>query len=184
MGRGALVLVVGPSGAGKDTLIGKAREALAGDDRFVFPRRIVTRTAVAELEDHDTVEPAEFEEQKLRGAYALDWRAHGLSYALPASIKAAMTAGKVVVVNVSRTIIPQALQKYEHVHVLLITARPEVRAERLAVRGRETPADIADRLAREGAAVPEGVKPVVVDNSGPLEVGLMAFVAALKALAG
>jgi ribose 1,5-bisphosphokinase len=183
MGHGALVLVVGPSGVGKDTLIGKAREALAGNDRFVFPRRVVTRTAVAELEDHDTVEPAEFQKQKLLGAYALDWQAHGLSYALPASIEATMKAGGVVVANVSRAVIPRALQKYEDVHVLLIAARPEVREERLATRGRETAPDIAGRLAREGAAVPEGVKPVVVDNSGPLEVGLIAFVAALKALA-
>ena len=184
MGHGTLVLVVGPSGVGKDTLIGKAREALAGNDRFVFPRRTVTRTAVAELEDHDTVEPAEFQKQKLRGAYALNWQAHGLSYALPASIEAAMNAGSVVVANVSRAVIPRALEKYEHVHVLLISARPEVRAARLATRGRETAADIAERLAHEGAAVPEGVKPVVVDNSGPLDVGLTSFMAALRAIAG
>ena len=52
-----LVLVVGPSGAGKDTLINAAKAALAGDDRFVFPRRVVTRPAVTALEDHDTVTP-------------------------------------------------------------------------------------------------------------------------------
>src|SRR3569833_150302 len=48
-----VALVVGPSGAGKDTLIGGAREALAGDDRFVFVRRIVTRAGNS-AEDHDS----------------------------------------------------------------------------------------------------------------------------------
>ena len=79
-----LVLVVGPSGAGKDTLINAAREALAGDRRFAFPRRVVTRPAVAALEDHDSVTRAEFALQEANGAYALSWEAHGLHYGLPA----------------------------------------------------------------------------------------------------
>ncbi|MBN9309568.1 MAG: phosphonate metabolism protein/1,5-bisphosphokinase (PRPP-forming) PhnN, partial [Devosia sp.] len=78
MSEGALVLVVGPSGAGKDTLIGAAKTALAGDPRFTFPRRVVTRQAMVELEDHDSIDAVEFSRQKLRGAYALDWEAHGL----------------------------------------------------------------------------------------------------------
>ena len=40
---GSLVLVVGPSGVGKDTLIGGAKQALENDRRFTFVRRVVTR---------------------------------------------------------------------------------------------------------------------------------------------
>jgi len=183
MGNGALALVVGPSGAGKDTLIGAARSALADDHRFSFPRRVVTRTAMAELEDHDSVDVNEFGRQKLRGAYALDWEAHGLCYGVPAAIDAAMVAGRIVVVNTSRKVIERAIEKYPNCHVLLVTARPEVRAKRLAGRGRESAEDIEARLRREGAPVPDGVIPVVIDNSDGLDDGIAAFVGALRGIA-
>lgn len=183
MGEGALVLVVGPSGAGKDTLIAAAREALAGDERFVFPRRIVTRNAMAELEDHESIDRQGFEAARRDGRFALDWEAHGLLYALPGSVDSAIADGKVVVANVSRRVIPQALHKYAHATVLLITADAPVRAKRLAARGREGAADVAARLAREAAPVPKDVTPVMIDNSGPLADGIAAFVGVLGAIA-
>jgi phosphonate metabolism protein PhnN/1,5-bisphosphokinase (PRPP-forming) len=183
MGNGALALVVGPSGAGKDTLIGAAKAALADDPRFSFPRRVVTRAAMVELEDHDSIDVNEFGRQKLRGAYALDWEAHGLCYGVPAAIDVAMVAGRIVVVNTSRKVIERAIEKYPNCHVLLVTARPEVRAKRLAGRGRESAEDIAARLQREGAPVPDGVVPLVIDNSAGLDDGVAAFVGALRAIA-
>jgi len=184
MATGALVLVVGPSGAGKDTLIGAAKAALAGDARFNFPRRVVTRAAMVELEDHDSVDVTEFNRQKQRGAYALDWEAHGLCYGVPAAIDAAMVAGRVVVVNTSRRVVERAIEKYPACHVLLVTARPEIRAKRLAGRGRETAAEVSARLEREGAPVPDGVDPIVIDNSTDLDAGVRRFVGALKSIAG
>jgi phosphonate metabolism protein PhnN/1,5-bisphosphokinase (PRPP-forming) len=183
MREGALVLVVGPSGAGKDTLIGAAKTALGDDPRFSFPRRVVTRQAMVELEDHDSVDTAEFGRRKLRGAYALDWEAHGLCYGVPAAIDAAMVAGRVVVVNTSRKVIEQAVEKYPACHVLVVMADRDVRARRLAGRGRESAEDVAARLAREGAPVPAGVEAVTVDNSGSLDEGVARFVGALRAIA-
>ena len=52
---GTLFLVVGPSGAGKDTLMYGARAALAGKQDILFARRAITRPLYAGGEDHDAV---------------------------------------------------------------------------------------------------------------------------------
>ena len=78
---GVLVLIVGPSGVGKDTLITGARQALDGDKRFSFVRRLVTRPTDVDLEDHISIDPVEFALGKASGRFALCWDAHGLNYA-------------------------------------------------------------------------------------------------------
>ena len=178
---GSLVLVVGPSGAGKDTLINAARAALAGDPRFVFPRRTITRTAVAALEDHDYVSHETNDRQDGEGAFALSWQAHGLSFGIPRSTLNAVAAGQVVVVNGSRAIADPACRAIPETRILLIEATPAVRAARLAGRGRETAAEVARRLERE---VPDALPGAIrIDNSGELAAGTTAFLAALSSLA-
>lgn len=145
---GCLVLVVGPSGAGKDTLIRLAREALAGDPRYVFPRRLVTRPPSAD-EDNDEIDAAAFAEGCAAGRFTLHWRAHGLGYAIPAEAGRLAAAGHVVVCNVSRRVVAQARAAESRVSVVEITAPPEILMQRLAARGRAEDGDLAARLARE-----------------------------------
>ena len=180
---GSLVLVVGPSGVGKDTLISGARQALENDKRFVFVRRIVTRPTAAEVEDHDSLDAETFRQMDEAGRFALSWDAHSLRYALPISVDTDLALGKTVVANVSRHMIPEACAKYPSCAVLLITAEISCRAERLIRRGRESGDQITARLARESAPVPAGIAPIIIDNSGPLAIGVTAFVMALRTIA-
>lgn len=147
IGPGRLVLVVGPSGAGKDTLIGLVREACSDNPRFAFPRRTVTREASAH-EENEAVDAAAFDAERGAGAFALAWTAHGLSYGLRRTVDDDIHAGRTVIVNVSRTIVAQARRRYTNVVVVQVTAPPEVLAERLAARGRASDGAIVDRLSR------------------------------------
>ena len=172
-----LVLVVGPSGAGKDTLLDRARVALADEPRVRFVRREITRPASAGGEAHTEVTPDQFADR--RASYALSWQAHGLGYGIPGDIAEDLAAGRVVVANISRAVIAEAAAKFP-VCVLEITAPPAVLAERLAMRGRESADDIAARLARQ-VALPNGVRVVTVVNDRSPEEGAAAVRAAILA---
>jgi ribose 1,5-bisphosphokinase len=177
IGPGRLVLVVGPSGAGKDTLIGLARATLRNDPSVVFPRRVVTRAASV-AEDHDSMNADAFEAAVRAGAFALWWDAHGLRYGIPASIDADIRATRTVVCNVSRTIIATARQRYAEVMVALVTAPPEVLAARLAARSRGSDGAIAQRLARSDGFA-DLAADCVIANVGAPEAGAAALTAAI-----
>lgn len=147
IGPGRLVLVVGPSGAGKDTLLRLAQAACIDDHDIVFPRRVVTRESSA-AEDNIAVSPDEFQRALDHGDFAVHWEAHGHSYALPLEINDDIRAGRAVVVNVSRTVIGALRGTYANVIVVAITAPPDVLAQRLAARARHSDGNITDRLAR------------------------------------
>jgi ribose 1,5-bisphosphokinase len=154
---GRLILVVGPSGAGKDTLLGFAKAACAEDPNIVFARRVITREASAS-EDNEEVSQDAFEEAKARGDYAVHWEAHGHCYALARTIDDELGAGRTVIANVSRTVIGAMRRAYADVVVVLITVPPQVLAERLAMRGRSSDGNIEHRLGRmvdDTKAVPD-----------------------------
>src|SRR5258708_783911 len=147
IGPGRLVLVVGPSGAGKGTLLRLAPAGCADGRDVVFSRRIVTRESSAD-EDNVALGPDEFRSAREQGEFAVSWDAHGHSYALPLDINDDIRAGRAVVVNVSRTVIAALRQAYANVVVVAITAPPDVLAQRLAARARHSDGNIADRLTR------------------------------------
>lgn len=170
--------VVGPSGAGKDTLIAGALRAWPG---LRLVRRVITRPAAAGGEDFDGVTEAEFAARKARGAFALDWRAHGLRYGIPGD----QVAGPGdVVFNGSRAALPLAARVFPGLRVILVTAPDAVLAARLAARGREDEAGIRARLARAAYTLPEGISAAVVVNDGTVEEGIARLLAALQPVSG
>ena len=148
IGPGKLVLVVGPSGAGKDTLLGLAQSACADDKKIVFARRVVTREASG-AEDNEQTSFDGFREAVARGTFAIHWEAHGHAYGLPRSIEDDIRAGRTVVANVSRTVISALRHAFANVVVIAITAPADVLAARLAMRKRGSDGNIAQRLARK-----------------------------------
>ena len=178
IGPGRLVLVVGPSGAGKDTLLGVARAACADDRTVVFPRRVITREASAS-EDNDEVSIGTFQEALARGDYAMHWEAHGHCYALSRAMEDEIRSGRTVVANVSRTVIGAARRAYADVVVVLITAPPNVLAERIAMRARSSDGMAENRLRRtveDASAVPD----VTIVNTGSAEYHARQLVRIIK----
>ncbi len=176
-----LVAVVGPSGAGKDTLMAGARARLGPDGRFRFVRRSITRPASAGGEDHEPLDRDAFLRRRDTGGFALWWEAHGLLYGIPRDVEADLAADRCVVANLSRRALAEADARYPLL-VLEITAPPAVLAARLAARGREDPDRIAERLARE-APLPPSLRIRRVVNDGPPEAGATEVAAVLLAAA-
>ena len=150
IGPGRLILLVGPSGAGKDTLLVLAKTACAGDDNIVFVRRVVTRDA-SSFEDNEQLSGIEFLAAVGRGEFAIHWEAHGHHYGLPRTINDDIRAGRTVVANVSRMVVERMRRMYANVVVVAITAPADVLAQRLAMRSRASDGALQDRLARKVA---------------------------------
>lgn len=180
---GAFVAVVGPSGAGKDSLIALARDRLAGDGRFVFARRIVTREADPDLEDHECLDAEAFRAQAEAGQFCVHWEAHGLSYALPRTLLD--EPGQVIVANVSRRALADIARRFRALSVIEVTAPPEILLQRILARGRETREEIGARLARSvELVIPEGAHgPYKLENAGPLEMAAAGFIQQIEFIA-
>ena len=177
-----LILIVGPSGAGKDTLMNGARAALADDARFRFVRRVITRPGDMGEEAHESVTEQAFELRREAGDFALTWRAHGLHYGIPADISVDLARGRVVIVNVSRAVVAEAAARFP-VRVIEVVAPANVLARRLAARGRDDAVDVARRLSR-AVELPLPIDRERVMNDGTVEAGVRRMVAAINRVAG
>ena len=176
---GRLIVVVGPSGAGKDTLMAYAARQLQGRDDVVFVRRVITRDSEAGGEEHEAVCEADFQQMAETGGFAVSWEAHGLHYGIPADALSEVERGRLVIANGSRSALARFANACPSMTVINITARPEVLAERLEARGRESRKEILRRLQRSSPELSGEFDVVTIDNSGSIEDAGRAMVAAL-----
>lgn len=180
--RGMFVAVVGPSGAGKDSVIRHAGSLLAGNQSIRFLRRVVTRPSDPGLEDHDTLDETGFAAAEAAGAFAVSWRSHGLGYGLPAAMEDDLAAGRIVVANVSRAVLSDIARRHEML-VVEVTATPKIIARRLAERGRESAEAVGRRITRTVHFDRDAFRVVTIDNSGELAAAGGEFARLLRALA-
>ena len=138
-------------------------------------RRVITRPAQSGGEDFESVSEAEFARRLEAGDFVLHWRAHGLSYGIPAEVRGMLAAGRPVLFNGSRAALGEAARAFPELKVIHVTARPEVLRERLLARGRESAREIEKRLERARVPLPSGPETLELDNSGDLETALSAL---------
>ena len=178
---GRLIIVVGPSGAGKDSVIKAAQSHFEDHSRIGFVRRTITRKCDPAAEVHDSVDEQQFEQMDQRGEFSVSWRANGLFYGLPASIHDDVRNGCVLIANGSRAALDDIRSRFNQLTVVHITASEAVLAQRLKRRSRESTAEIQARLKRNSRIAPmSGDDVVAIDNGGERHVAIAEFIALLE----
>jgi ribose 1,5-bisphosphokinase len=146
-----LIYVVGPSGAGKDSVLSWLRKNLPKTAPVHWARRTIDRlpSEALDAEDHESVETAQFAQLVADDAFALHWDANAHRYGIRQSELSGLGDPKgCVLVNGSRAHLPDAASAYPGLTVLHITADRVVLRERLMRRGRESIDAIDARLKR------------------------------------
>ncbi len=175
----SLFYVIGPSGAGKDAIMQAARLALAGKP-VLFAHRYITRATADASENFVQLSTAEFEQRQRLGLFWLTWQSHQLAYGVGCEVRDWLHQGIRVVVNGSRQALPEvsAICAQDGVTLVPVWVQCEISvlAQRLRARGRESEAEIQERLHRAAAFVPPAGA-LVVDNSGALSDSVQQFLA-------
>lgn len=179
----ALVYVMGPAGAGKDSVLRQARRRLDGRHPVVFAHRYITRPQGEDIENYIALSPSEFALRRRRGLFAFDWSAYGFRYGIGIEIRAWLAAGLTVVIDGSRAHFARHAARLPHLLPVLITASEAELRRRLIRRGREGSAAIDRRMRRARRFAPCHPALVTIDNSGPLEHAAERFCRLLVARA-
>lgn len=180
MSEGIFFFLVGPSGAGKDSLLDGARAALLQTDRYVFAKRVITRPSGAPGEDHEAMNVREFAVAKTAGRFLITWDAHELRYGLDNTLLDALAQGRHVIANGSRAVIRELAAKLPRLVVVEVTASAAVLAARILGRGRENAEQTRLRLLRQVEPLPVDLETLRVNNDGTLDEGIQRFIHALE----
>jgi ribose 1,5-bisphosphokinase len=182
---GRLVYCMGPSGAGKDSLLDWLRPHLPASSPVHWARRTISRAATSGGETHESVDDSTFAQLRDAHAFALHWEANGLHYGVRHAELEPLRRGDWVLVNGSRAYLPQALQQFPELVAVHITASPGVLRQRLAARGRETAQQIEARVQRAVSfQPPPHTAAIEVRNDNALDDAGRALLHALQQLPG
>ncbi|MBD3253758.1 MAG: phosphonate metabolism protein/1,5-bisphosphokinase (PRPP-forming) PhnN [Candidatus Lokiarchaeota archaeon] len=172
---GTLFLVIGNSGSGKDSIIAKVIKNYPSNLKTVYAvRRYITRPP-SETEKNISVTDEEYEKMIFENKFALYWHSYGLDYGVPIEVEDWLKNGHPVLVNVSRTIVHTAREKYKNVKVVFVEVPFDKTVERIKKRGRETGVLLRERIERARKNQTFPTADFVVDNSGDLEDAVEQF---------
>lgn len=180
-----LLYFMGPSGAGKDSLLDWLRQHLPAGLPVQWARRTISRPASPGGEAHESTTPDDHAALRAADAFALHWEANGLAYGVRHAELAPLAQGRWLLVNGSRAYLPEALQRYPALVAVHITASPDVLRQRILLRGRESSDEVEQRVQRAlRFLAPPGTAGIEVRNDTSLDAAGRQLLQALERLPG
>jgi len=178
-----LIYVVGPSGAGKDSLLMWLRQHVPSGLLIHWARRTIDRPCIPDGEMHESVHTLEFNRLLDAQQLAMHWNANEHKYGIRNSELWPLAQRHWIFLNGSRAHLPHAATLYPGLTVLHITADIEMLRQRLLKRGRESHSAIENRLQRTiDWNAPAGCRLIEIHNNHSLESSGQQLMNALHAL--
>lgn len=173
-----IILVAGPSGSGKDTLLRNARIHFSGNGAISFARRYITRPP-DDNEDNYYLDTIGFKHLEKSGFFLSCWQAHRNYYGIAEHMAHDTNSYTTLVCSVSRGAVIDFDRRYPNTLTVNVTVEEDILKERLLARGRENEADIEKRLARATKKI-TARNLILFDNSGPLQESCAKFIDLLE----
>ena len=164
--NGQLIVVVGPSGSGKDTLLKKVINKIPNS---ILIKRYITRKKDIKNEDHYSISIKNFEDKISKKFFFIYWKAHGFSYGIPFKEIKKIEQGKKVIFNGSRKILFKIKKKVNNVKIINITASSTIIKRRLVNRAREDKKSIIKRIKRKINLLPKNT--ITIINNKSISIG-------------
>lgn len=178
-----LIYTMGPSGAGKDSLLAWLKTKLHPRTPVHFSRRTIDRPVQPSGELHESVDAGTFAHLRNQDAFSMHWAANGLQYGVRHTELDGLRRDQWVLVNGSRAYLPHALVRFPGMTVLHITAEAEVLRSRLLARQRETLAMVEARVQRAIAfQTPPDCRLLEIHNNTSLDAAGMNLMQSLQRL--
>lgn len=190
MYRGVYILVVGPTGSGKNTLIAAAREAIPGLAFAVSATTRPKRQGEVDGISYYFVEREEFM-RKVEAGEFLEWAEYGGNCygTLRSEVEASIAKGDLILSDIEvqgARLIREKLPRAEYAIVYVDAGPWEELVPRILARAPMSPEDLEKRHARfsdEASFKPEADY-VVENRDGGLEEAVDAFVGIIRKLKG
>ena len=165
-----IVLIVGASGVGKDTLLKNIQDKIEAN----FIKRYITREPDSN-ENNYYIDCEAFEKLEKDNFFISAWEAHNNKYAIA---KNQINEG-LNIISVSRGAIKDFEKNFDNVLTIQIVLPKDILYERLKNRARENEEQIQERLTRTYENI-EAKNIIQFDNSTSLEVSTKNFVTLLE----
>lgn len=143
-----LIVFIGASGSGKDTLLVKCRDQILAEDLNVhIVERWISRDH-DETEQFRSITVNQFEQAIKEDVFALHWRIYGNCYGVPRSEIDPYLKKGIVLLNISRAELSNLKKLYPHARVVLIEVTSKLAEERIKRRNRDRGEMLDERLTR------------------------------------